>query len=260
MFPSKNPNHGERNPTMIVLHGTEITDALARAVFEGKTKAQGSCHYYINAAGELTQYLDETKRAWHAGSSYWAGFTDINSMSIGIEMEAVSHSRKFDGAETVYSKPQMLTLISLVRDIQSRYRIAPWNIVGHQDISCTRPFEPEPADNLDDILDSQPVAQQRKYDPGVHFDWRFLSENGIGLWHDLKQQEDDPEITDSDILQGFYQNMAVYGYDMRKSDADQEHEHVIRAFQTRFLPWNISGKVTEQTVIAINRLIGLKQS
>lgn len=260
MLPAHTPHFGERHPTMIVLHGTELDDAASRAVFEGKTQVQASCHYYINAKGELLHYVDEGKRAWHAGVSYWAGFTDINSMSIGIELEAISYSRKFDGDETAYTQPQMLSLVALIKDIRARHNIAPWNIVGHQDIACTRPFEPTPAADLDHMLATQDVSQQRKYDPGKSFDWRFLAENGIGLWHDLTPVANDPEITDSDIIEWFYQSLACYGYDMRQNGAEQGFEHVIRAFQTHFLPWNICGKVTEQSMIAINRLLGLKQA
>lgn len=264
MFPAQTPYFGERRPVMVILHGTEVDDATARAVFTGQTNAHGSCHYYIDAAGEVTQYLDENARAWHAGQSFWAGFTDINSMAIGIELEAISHSRKFDGDETVYTPEQMAKLILLLQDIIARHNIAPWHILGHQDVACTRLFDPEPASDFDLLLDSQPVAQQRKYDPGIYFNWSLLAENGIGLWHGMTADPHDSAVTDQAVTEWFYRDLSAFGYDLRAKELEHQHQYALLAFQTHFTPWLVNGpfkgKVTRQMVDILSRLLAIKSS
>lgn len=256
-FVPQTPHHGPRRPVMVIIHGTEVDDATSRAVFSGKSGHQGSCHYYIDDKGQVTRYLDEAARAWHAGQAFWAGITDINSVSIGIELLAISHSRKFDGPETVYTDAQMQALAALAKDICERHNIPACHVLGHQDVSCTRELEPQPGDTLDDVL-KQPVAKQKKYDPGIHFNWKYLAAQGVGLWHDLEPVADDPVITSPERIASFVINMMAYGYDMRHLPGNKDHQSVIRAFQTHFLPWNVCGQITEQTVNALNILLQKK--
>jgi len=248
-FTPLTPHHNLRRPSMIIIHGTEVDDARSRAVFAGQTEHEASCHYYIDDKGEVTQYLDEQARAWHAGQGYWAGFNDVNSLSIGIELLALSNTRKFDGPETLYTAAQMAALVPLLQGIITRHKIAPWHVLGHQDVSFNREFEPTP-ENMKNVVPAQPVSQQKKYDPGPNFDWAFLAENGIGAWHGLKPAASDPVIAE-DVE--FILKLAAYGYDVHK-----DIPGAIRAFQAHFLPWNICGQVTEQSVAALDILLQKK--
>ena len=145
------PNYDLRHPTMVVIHYTS-NDETERSIETLTSPARKvSAHYLVDRHGRIFQLVPENQRAWHAGQSYWAGNTDINSTSIGIELDN-------NGSET-YEDAQINTLVALVKDIQERHRIKPMNVVGHSD-----------------------VAPGRKVDPGPYFPWGRLAESGIGLW------------------------------------------------------------------------------
>lgn len=144
----KSDNFNERKPTILLLHHTDSNeDAAAVQIFkEGKV----SSHYLISRTGEVIQFVDETKRAFHAGDSYWHGFEDINSSSIGIELS--------NDIISEYTEEQIQSLINLSKDIMKRYDIRPDMVIGHLDI-----------------------APGRKQDPYLNFPWERLAKEGIGL-------------------------------------------------------------------------------
>ena len=86
------------------------------------------------------------KRAWHAGQSYWKGKTDINSSSIGIELD-YSPSDK----NNLFSNKLNSALIFLLKKLLKKYKIKPENVLAHSDI-----------------------APYRKIDPGKFFQWHIL--------------------------------------------------------------------------------------
>ena len=146
-----------------------------------------SCHYLIDSAGTCYQLVDDNKRAWHAGKSFWRGLRDINSRSLGIEL--------VNSGNEAYPKAQMESLMLLLRDLLDIHRISPQNVLGHSDI-----------------------APSRKTDPGKWFDWRLLSENGLAILPKVNLSIDtdkqsflldaqragfDPEATFEQILQAF---------------------------------------------------------
>ncbi len=149
--------HGPRkgNPPidMLVLHYTglpTLTDSL-EALADGPKEV--SSHYLIDIDGTIYHLVPEDRRAWHAGLSYWRGERDINSRSIGIELQ---HP---DGNAGPYPEAQIASLIPLCQAILKRHPISPRNVVGHSDI-----------------------APDRKEDPGTYFPWKRLAEAGIGIW------------------------------------------------------------------------------
>jgi N-acetylmuramoyl-L-alanine amidase len=148
-FPS--PNANARRPTLIVLHhtGEESFAQALKTLTDPKT--QVSAHYLISQDGRIAQLVDEQARAWHAGVSRWGPIFDVNSASIGIELDN-------DGT-SAFKAEQIDALIGLLDDLMRRYRIDPRNVVGHGDI-----------------------APGRKDDPSVLFPWRELAAHGIGLW------------------------------------------------------------------------------
>jgi len=171
------PNHGPRKANYVVLHHTS-SDTLERA-FATLTSpsAQVSSHYLIGRDGRTLQLVDEDRRAWHAGESYWGGHTDINSASIGIEL--------VNNGKEPFAPAQIKALLALLADIQNRHKIPHANILGHAD-----------------------VAPGRKADPSAHFPWRQLAVAGFGLWCD-PPYETPPENFDN-IL-----GLAALGYDVR---------------------------------------------
>lgn len=146
------PNCGPRrdglSPTLIVIHYTAMAnadDALQRLCDPG---AEVSAHYLISGRGALIQMVPEDQRAWHAGQGEWAGQSDINSRSIGIELD--------NRGMHPFSEPQMATLEILLTGIMSRWDIRPEGVIGHSD-----------------------MAPGRKSDPGPAFDWARLARQGL---------------------------------------------------------------------------------
>jgi len=112
-----------------------------------------SAHYLIGRDGGIYQLVPENARAWHAGKSWWGGQTDINSASIGIELDNT-------GSEP-FAEAQIEALLALLADIRQRHRIPAANFIGHAD-----------------------VAPTRKSDPSAFFPWKRLAQQGFGLWCD----------------------------------------------------------------------------
>ena len=124
-FPS--PNHSERvggqGPCLIVLHYTAMASCAEARARLCDPEHQVSAHWLISETGLADQLVDEAMRAWHAGAGGWAGLTDINSHSIGIEL-ANSGAHPFP-------EPQITALEALLRALMQRWSIAPerrkWN-------------------------------------------------------------------------------------------------------------------------------------
>ncbi|WP_424942271.1 N-acetylmuramoyl-L-alanine amidase [Aliiroseovarius crassostreae] len=152
VFPRPSPNFGPRRdglrPTLIVLHYTAMGSAKAALERLCAPEFEVSAHYLICRTGALYQLVDEEMRAWHAGAGEWDGNTDINSRSIGIELDN-------DGT-TPFSEPQMAALEALMPGIMARWTIPPEGVIGHSD-----------------------MAPGRKADPGPRFDWARLARQGL---------------------------------------------------------------------------------
>ncbi len=132
--PSKNYN--ARQPTLIVLHYTQEAD-VREALHTLRTHNAGgpvSAHYLIGKDGTIYQLVAERDRAWHAGPSFWDGEFDVNSRSIGIELDN-------DGNEP-FAQPQIDALLRLLADITSRLGIPRTAIVGHADVAPSRKDDP----------------------------------------------------------------------------------------------------------------------
>jgi len=150
------PNHDERalSVSMIVLHYTGMPDADGALDRLRSPEAGVSAHYLVKEDGEVVRLVDEEKRAWHAGKSYWRGITDVNSASVGIEIVNPGHEFGY----RPFPDEQIAALIPLVADIKARHGIGRGNIVGHSDI-----------------------APSRKEDPGELFPWHALAKRRLAL-------------------------------------------------------------------------------
>jgi N-acetylmuramoyl-L-alanine amidase len=145
------PNFDQRRPNLVILHHT--TNATLEQAQKTLTSPERkvSAHYLIGRDGRIVQLVDENLRAWHAGKSWWGGFTDVNSASLGIELDN-------DGSEP-FAAAQIDSLLALLSDIRQRYPIPAANFIGHAD-----------------------VAPARKDDPSPLFPWARLAAEGFGLW------------------------------------------------------------------------------
>lgn len=204
--PSPNFNARKARISMVVLHYTEmpLDGALARMC---DPQAEVSAHYCISEAGEVIAMVGEEHRAWHAGASCWRGQHDVNSASIGIELDHPGHA---GGGYRPFAEAQIDALLPLLAGILRDYDIPRANVVGHSD-----------------------VAPARKIDPGELFPWWRLAQLRLCLARPEKLDLGDPFANDG----AFFLALERFGYDI----ADQAK--AIEAFQRRWRPEHIDGLV-----------------
>jgi len=154
-----------------------------------------SVHYLIEADGTVHALVPEERVAWHAGLSFWAGETGLNQSSIGVELEHL------DYGQTPYPEKQINALIKLAKEIIERHHIRPENILGHSDI-----------------------APEAKSDPGRGFPWQKLSEQGIGLWYNLKHKTKNQKVQEL---------LKIIGY---QAQTERQLKAATWAFCQRFMP------------------------
>jgi len=129
---SPNYNSRPKNTAIdsLVIHTTEgAWDSDAEWMCN--PKSQVSTHYVISPAGGIYQLVHPSKRAWHAGDSFYTGRDNWNDFSIGIE---ISHY-----AGQVYPTAQSTALDELARGLIAQYRIPQELIVTHRWIATNPP-------------------------------------------------------------------------------------------------------------------------
>tara|TARA_B100001989_G_scaffold128627_1_gene90952 strand:- start:3151 stop:3870 length:720 start_codon:yes stop_codon:yes gene_type:complete len=232
MFQWKRPKYvnceervNDVEPDLIILHYTGMESA--EDAFERLSNAEDkvSAHYIVYEDGAFDTIIPESLRAWHAGHSYWKGETDINSYSVGIEIVNPGHEFGY----RPFPQEQMKVVLDLCRDIISRHEIR--YVLGHSDI-----------------------APERKTDPGELFDWKYLAENGVGLWPDPSEAErekaKDVALNDYDAEKLFTQ----FGYNPLAAFQD-----IVTAFQRHYYPQvfedGSAGQLCDETVARLISLI-----
>lgn len=146
-------NFNLRKPNFVIIHHT-AQDSIQQTIKTFTlTRTQVSAHYVIGDDGSVVQMLNDYLRAWHAGNGSWGKNTDVNSASIGIELDN-------NGSEP-FSEAQITSLMALLNKLKKEYNIPTQNFIGHSDIAPTR-----------------------KNDPSSLFPWKTLAENGFGVWKD----------------------------------------------------------------------------
>ena len=244
--------------SIIVIHFTtsDFDDSLY--VLTQPTSRPVSSHYLIPEPGDPTygrsslktfQLVDESRRAWHAGDSYWAGKSGLNDQSIGIELV----NRSWCHASTEWADPesgrpdrlcfypdfpdgQIELLVELLEDILERHPdVQPTHIIGHSDI-----------------------APNRKVDPGPRFPWQRLAALGFGAWYDdatvIRYWE---RFRDQPLpLSNVQKALAAYGYKIDVTgEYDEQTRNVMRAFQLHFRPWEVTGEVTRESTATLFGLL-----
>ena len=117
-----------------------------------------SAHWLVSEAGVVQGLVPEAARAWHAGAGAWAGVTDVNSASIGIELANTGRQP--------FAEPQMAALEDLLAGIMQRWAIPAHRVIAHSD-----------------------MAPSRKGDPGARFDWRRLALRGLSVWPEAREAD-----------------------------------------------------------------------
>ena len=226
------PNHDARTRPIshIVLHYTDMADPQAALARLCDPQAKVSAHYFIHRGGEIVQLVDDERRAWHAGVSYWRGETDMNSASLGIELDHDGHDE--NGRMAAFPPAQMAGLIALLKELTARHQIAPQNIFAHSDI-----------------------APGRKIDPGEAFDWAALNKAGFGLWlTGVKIEDVTPLAEGSSVENGdkavapLQKALAAFGYQIQADGHyGPQTTAVIAAFQRHFRAHLIDGIADAET-------------
>jgi N-acetylmuramoyl-L-alanine amidase len=221
-------------PDMILLHYTGMP--TGEAALEQLTKAatKVSSHYLVFENGRIVQCVPEEQRAWHAGEASWAGESDINSRSIGIEIVNPGHEFGY----TDFPLRQVAAVISLCKSIITRRGpISADRILGHSD-----------------------VAPARKQDPGEKFPWGLLSESGVGHWvraAPLNLEGAGLKPGDrGDSVTRLQRALRSYGYGLEETGHyDEATRLVVMAFQRHFRQARVDGIADPSTLLTLRALI-----
>jgi N-acetylmuramoyl-L-alanine amidase len=174
-------NFGLRKPNFVIIHHTAQNSCDQTLYTFTLPRTQVSAHYVICKDGTIHHMLNDYLRAWHAGNSKWGNLIDVNSSSIGIEIDN-------NGFES-FTEAQINSLLQLLKKLKKDNNIPAANFIGHADI-----------------------APKRKNDPNKNFPWQLLAQNGFGYWYDTANVK---------IPENFnaLQALRIIGYDTRDSIA-----------------------------------------
>ena len=214
------PNYGERvgsgQPSLIVLHYTGMATAVEAIERLRSPESKVSAHYVVEETGQIVQLVEESKRAWHAGSGEWAGKGDVNSRSVGIEIA--------NPGDRPFGEGQMCSVEDLIDVIMRRWRIPARRVIGHSD-----------------------MTPGRKFDPGPKFDWRRLALAGLSVWPEAEGGTRPDRCA-------FAAAARRFGYPEPSDPSDRrEFGALLSAFRSRFRPW-ARGALERQDMGAIIEL------
>lgn len=231
--PNFEPRRGSARPSILLLHYTGVASAAKAIDWLSRPESKVSAHYVVDEAGRITQLVAEAMRAWHAGLAVWAGESDINSASIGIEIHNPGHELGYPD----FPELQLSAVEALCRDIIVRHDVRPECVLAHSD-----------------------VAPTRKKDPGERFPWPRLARAGIGHWVAPEPlNRADPGIASDaagPLVAAVQSLLARYGYGIEATGGfDPKTEFVVTAFQRHFRPERVDGRIDQSTVTTLERLI-----
>jgi N-acetylmuramoyl-L-alanine amidase len=217
------PNHDRRGEParidMLVLHYTGMTTAEAAIERLCDPTTRVSAHYLVEEDGTVWRLVPEARRAFHAGRSCWQGETNLNSVSLGIEIVNPGHEWGY----RPFPETQMTSVERLCAGLISRYSVPQHRIVGHSDI-----------------------APDRKTDPGELFDWPRLARAGVGIWPPAMSPQPGHAIDRTQSAA----DLAAIGYCMM---ADM-HVSALIAFQRRFRPVCCDGRLDAETATRLSEV------
>jgi thiamine-phosphate pyrophosphorylase len=227
------PNHGPRlRPiSSLVLHYTGMKTGESALALLCNPNSKVSAHYVVEEDGRVIQLVPESRRAWHAGISFWAGESDMNSASIGIE---VVHPGYLDPRP--YTAAQIEATAALARDICRRHAIPPERVLAHSDI-----------------------APGRKRDPGEFFPWEELARRGVGRIVEETDCEGASTVAPGDEgakVASLQRDLAAYGYGIEETGVyDAQTVAVVEAFQRHFRRAKVDGRADGETRVALAHLV-----
>ncbi|MGN6829371.1 N-acetylmuramoyl-L-alanine amidase [Paucibacter sp. M5-1] len=216
----------------LVLHYTVLDYEKSLRVLT--TGGQVSSHYLVrDEPPTIYRLVDENRRAWHAGPSFWAGHSNLNSSSIGIEIVNPGYKDTPEGrVYAPFSQPQIDAVIKLSQDIVARHGIKPERVIGHADI-----------------------APGRKQDPGPMFPWKQLHQAGLIAWPDAAQVAAKISgyaalLPDTAWAQD---KLARIGYNVpRHGELDELTKQTLVTFQMKYRPALYDGVLDAETAALLD--------
>jgi N-acetylmuramoyl-L-alanine amidase len=174
-------NFGIRKPNYVIIHYTAQDSIQQTLRTFSLARTEVSSHYVIGKDGKIYHVVNDYMRSNHAGAGKWGSVTDMNSASLGIEID--------NNGKEPFNDIQIKNLLALLDTLKRAYGIPTANFIGHQD-----------------------YAPRRKPDPGPLFPWRVLAQKGFGLWPDAVL-EPAPENFDAALA------LRIIGYDISDLNA-----------------------------------------
>ena len=234
--PNFEPRVGGRRPDMLLLHYTGMQSSLAAlARLRDSGEPRVSSHYFVDEDGTIIQLVAETERAWHAGLSSWAGETDINSCSIGIEIVNPGH----DFGYPDFPPHQIGSVAALCKDIVARHDIRADRVLAHSD-----------------------VAPGRKQDPGEKFPWERLHLLGVGHWTQASPVARGPLLDVGAVgedVSTLQIELSAYGYGVSVTGSyDPATRDVVAAFQRHFRQAKVDGVADASTRSTLANLLATR--
>ena len=226
-----------KNIRFLIFHYTGMKKE--KEAIQRLTKAQSevATHYFIKRDGEIIRMVPDLYKAWHAGISHWGKYSFLNKHSIGVEVSNPGHQFGYVN----FSKKQIKSLIKLVKILTKKYKIKKDHILGHSDVS-----------------------PDRKKDPGEKFPWKILYKNEIGIWHNLKNVKLSSirkKTTSIKEVNLFMKNLSKFGYPRKSIIVKNKRKYkklLVKAFQRRFRPELINGKIDQECLLILNNLLSKK--
>jgi N-acetyl-anhydromuramyl-L-alanine amidase AmpD len=211
-------NFSIRKPNYVIIHHT-AQDSLAQTIKTFTlTRTQVSSHYVIGRDGEVVQMLNDYLRSWHAGRGRWGNDTDLNSASIGIELDN-------NGFEP-FTEKQIESLLLVLKRLKTKYSIPAANFIGHSDI-----------------------APGRKVDPSIYFPWEKLADAGYGLWYD--EVLNTPDFLEAGPIPENFNSvdaLRIIGYDVSDSAA------AVQSFKVHFIQRDIESPMSDLDLLILYNL------
>jgi N-acetylmuramoyl-L-alanine amidase len=230
------PNFGARKDgksiTTVILHYTGMVNGKGAEDWLCNSDSEVSSHYLVHEDGHIVQMVAEADRAWHAGKSFWKGETDLNSVSVGIEIVNPGHILGY----RPFPAKQISAVTRLCRGIVLRHGISPAMVLAHSDI-----------------------AAGRKIDPGELFPWAKLAARGIGHFVEPEPISGGRFFSSGDEgqpVEALQAMLAMYGYEMQVTGVYDAHtEKIVRAFQRHFRPEKVDGVADVSTIGTLHELL-----
>ena len=226
----KSPNYDHRAKKskiiFIIIHYTAMNSLKETLKYLCNPKSKVSSHFLVSKKGYIYKLMNEKNRAWHAGASYWNKIRDLNSYSIGVELENSGHHLNFEK----YNSIQIKSLVKLLKYIKFQYKIKKRNVLGHSDI-----------------------ASMRKIDPGEKFPWNILEKNKLVYLPKIKRINNSINI-ESIKLTDYKIRLKSMGYNIKiNNKKDNIFKNIMRSFQMHYQQDFVTGYPNEKTFLLLDK-------